>query len=258
MESLQNLEQFILGLGQVVVGLSGGVDSCLLAFVARKMVGRDNVLAVTGDSASVPSRDREFVVKFCEEHDIPHQFMLTYEHNNPNYQSNPSNRCFFCKEELYQRLNEIAHARGWKNVLDGTNVSDLSGHRPGFEALKKAGVIAPYVELGIDKNRVRNIAKHFNLEVADKAQSACLASRIPTGTPIDLEALQKVDRAENLLRDLGILNPRVRFHGDLARLELKPEEWENCFSKREIIRKELQTLGFKFVTLDLKAYEREG
>ena len=258
MQILSQLENYIQYLNRTVVAFSGGVDSALLAFLARKNLGQEQMIAITGDSASVPSQDREFVQSFCKSHVIPHQFILTYEYDDPNYKANPKNRCFFCKEELYKRLKEFAAQSGYNHILDGTNTTDLKGHRPGFEALTKAEIKTPYVELGIDKPTIRAMAKFLNLEVADKPQAACLASRIPTGTPIDVEALQKVDRAENLLRNFGVKNPRVRFHGELARLELKKEEWEACLSQREDIRKEFQVLGFKFITLDLKEYDREG
>lgn len=265
METLSRLENFVRTLGRVVVGFSGGVDSALLAVVARRTLGRENAAAVTGDSAAVPSRDRLFVQEFCCGHDIEHHFLQTYEYDNPNYRANPDNRCFFCKEELYKRLREFAAARNAQHILDGTNLTDLKGHRPGYEALQRAcvpdrqaEVVAPYVALQIGKEEVRKMAAHLNLEVATKPQTACLASRIPTGTPIDAAALKKVDDAENFLRRLGLQNPRVRFHGGLARLELKKEEWELCLTQRKEIEKGLLELGFHFVTLDLKPYAREG
>lgn len=258
MEALLRLENFIRPLGKVVTGFSGGVDSALLAVVARRTLGRENAVAVTGDSASVPSQDRLFVQEFCRQQDIAHRFIQTVEYDDPNYRANPENRCYFCKEELYKRLREFAALFGAQHILDGTNTTDLKGHRPGFEALKKAEVLAPYVTLGLDKAAVRKMASHLNLEVATKPQGACLASRIPTGTPIDPNTLKKVDAAEILLRRLGLENPRVRFHGDLARLELKKEEWAFCLEKKWEIQNGLLELGFHFVALDLKPYEREG
>lgn len=258
MDTLLKLENYIRPLRRVVIGFSGGVDSALLAYVSRKMLEKKDCVAVTGDSASVPSADRQFVEEFCSEYDILHRFIPTFEYENPDYKTNPENRCFFCKEELYKRLREFADDFGSPNILDGTNVTDLKGHRPGFEALKEANVLAPYVALGIDKPAIRKMAAHLNLKVATKPQAACLASRIPTGTPIDLEALRQIDTAENALRALGVSSPRVRFHGTLARLELKKEDWDFCVKERENILKSLQSFGFQFVTLDLKPYEREG
>lgn len=258
MDALNHLENYIRRLEKVLVAFSGGVDSALLAYVARQVLGSKNMIAVTGDSASQPSGERLFVKEFCQKYDIPHQFIQTKEYENPNYRANPENRCFFCKEELYLRLKEVASHFGFKNILDGTNRTDLKGHRPGYEALKKAEVVAPYVELKFTKQTVRDIAQFLNLEVFCKPQSACLASRIPTGTPIEIESLQAVDAAENVLKDLGIKNPRVRFHGELARLELKKEEWALCLELRKEIQSKFKDLNFKFVVLDLKEYDREG
>lgn len=252
------LENHIRSFGKVWVAYSGGVDSSLLAFVARRVLGRENVLAVTGDSASVPMRDREFVVSFCREQDIPHRFIPTYEQENPDYQKNPENRCFFCKSELYRRLKEEAVDSGTTFILDGTNATDLKGHRPGYEALQKAEITTPFLDLQIDKTTVRQIAAEYGLEVAHKPQSACLASRIPTGVPIDLQKLTKVDRAENILKEFGLKNPRVRLHDTLGRIELKEEEWDVLLRHKDVIRNELKKIGFDFITLDIKPYSREG
>ena len=258
MPILQQLEDYIRARGRVVVAFSGGVDSALLAYVARKTLGSKNMLAITGDSLSLPSRDRDYCADFCRKYDIPHQFMPTFEFNDPNYVSNPANRCFFCKEELYKRLKEFCATLGYAHILDGTNVTDLKGHRPGFAALKQEEITAPYVALEINKVQIREMARFLKLEAAEKPQSACISSRVPTGTPINMEAIQKIDAAENFLKDLGMRQPRVRYHHDLARLELKKEEWAFCLEQRKKIQEGLKRLGFNHVTLDLKDYDREG
>lgn len=256
MEIAQRLVKHIASYESAVVGLSGGVDSCVLAYAARKALGKDRVVAATGDSATLPSADREFVTDFCRSHDIVHVFIDTHEYENPNYRSNPKNRCFFCKEELYRSLWKVAREKYYNVVLDGTNLDDLKGHRPGYQALLDAGVKAPLVDLKFDKETVRSLARQWKLDVADKPQSACLASRIPTGTPIDVKALQEVDRAETLLRTLGFRQVRVRHHGPLARLELLKEDWSLCLEKQKEIVQTLKDVGFEQITLDLSGYSR--
>ncbi|MDO8494374.1 MAG: ATP-dependent sacrificial sulfur transferase LarE [Deltaproteobacteria bacterium] len=254
---LTRLETYISGLGQVMVALSGGVDSALLAFLARKTLPKEKVLAVTGDSASVPSRDRDSVQEFCRQHDIPHRFLPTYEMEDPNYLSNPENRCFFCKQELYRRLKQFAVEKGFTAILDGTQVDDLKGHRPGQKAIEQEGILTPYLTLEMNKAMIRELAAYFQLQVAKKPQAACLSSRIPTGTAIAETALRQIDTAENLLRDLGFVNPRVRFHGDLARLHLTAEDTQRCLTMREQVTASLKHLGFQHVTIDLQVYDRE-
>lgn len=256
MNQADALVDYIKTLGPSLVALSGGVDSCVLAVAARKALGREKMFAVTGDSATLPSADREYVTQFCEQQEIPHMFVGTYEYENPNYQKNPANRCFYCKEELYRRLWEVAREKKLGIILDGTNLSDLQGHRPGFQALQEAKITTPFVALEFDKAAVRFVARAWNLEVADKPQSACLASRVPTGTPIQLEALQEIDQAEKALRAFGFRQVRVRHHGKLARVELTTADWILCLKNHEAVVASLKEIGFQHVTLDLVGYSR--
>lgn len=251
-KKLGALRRYFKDCGKVLVAFSGGVDSALLAYVARQELGAANILAVTGDSATVPSEDRHFVTQFCERYEIPHQFIPTYEYDNPDYRANPHNRCFFCKEELYRQLKIVAEAQGWPHIIDGTNLSDLKGHRPGMLAVQQAGIQTPYVTLEMTKEDIRKGAALLQLEVATKPQSACLASRIPTGVPIDLNALSQVDAAENKLKSFGFAEVRVRHYQEVARIEVPGNQLALCLQQRENILKALQEIGFKHVTLDLK------
>lgn len=258
MDTLSRLEHYFRARETVIVAFSGGVDSAVLAVVAHRVLG-NNMVAVTGDSASVPSRDRQLAIDFCARHGVPHEIIATQEFDNASYRANAGDRCYFCKSELFRRLDMLRTARGFQWIAEGTNVSDLGGHRPGMQAKEeRAYVISPYLDLGVTKEDVRAVARTLQLEVAEKPATACLASRIPVGTAVDPEILRRIDAAENILRDLGLLQLRVRHHGAIARIEVPSESFERCVQERERIVERFRALGYQHITLDLAGYRLGG
>ncbi|MBA2379996.1 MAG: ATP-dependent sacrificial sulfur transferase LarE [Blastocatellia bacterium] len=241
-------------LGKVFVAYSGGVDSSYLAWVANAELGREAV-CVLGLSPSVSEFQRMQARAFAELHGLNFQEIHTEEADDPNYQKNESNRCFFCKSELYGKLSEFAADAKVSVVLDGTNADDLSDHRPGREAAAISGVRSPLAEIGLTKDEIRELSRHAGLQTWDMPASPCLASRIAHGVPVTLERLSIVERGENALRRLGFREFRLRVHDELARVEIaRPEMAALDQTIFEKIDAELRTLGFKYVTLDLGGF----
>ncbi|MBI4126174.1 MAG: ATP-dependent sacrificial sulfur transferase LarE [Deltaproteobacteria bacterium] len=237
-----------------VVAFSGGVDSAVLSVLAFQELG-NRMVAAMGVSPSVPRRDRAFANTFCQQQGIPFREIATNEFEDQRYMSNPANRCYFCKSELYTKFVLLAEELRFRYVFDGTLASDLAGSRPGFQAVKeRARVVAPLVEATMTKEDIRAIARDLNLEVADKPNTACLASRLPTFTTVDPDLLRRIDSAEDGLRELGFRQVRVRHHGDVARVEVGREELLTAMCKRTDIERNLVELGWRFVTLDMAGY----
>lgn len=254
MQKLKALNDWLKREERVVVAFSGGVDSTCLAYAAHKILS-DNMMAVTGLSHSVPERDVDFVVRFSGSHGIRHEFIETGEFGVEEYLKNPENRCYYCKRDLFQKLASFAAAGNYKSVLDGTNISDLSGHRSGYKAIKEIPAVKmPFVELEITKEEIREISKIFGLSTAEKPASACLASRIPRGMRIVPSDLKMVDKAEEFLKSCGIKQVRVRHHGDVARIQVEKESFASIIRDREKIERGLKEIGYKYVTLDLTCY----
>ncbi|OGQ49967.1 MAG: TIGR00268 family protein [Deltaproteobacteria bacterium RIFCSPLOWO2_02_FULL_47_10] len=255
---LENLRAKLKSLESAVVAFSGGVDSAVLTYVAHDVLD-GSMLAVTGSSPSVPSRDLEAAVKFCRRREIPHMIVETHEFDDKNYVANPENRCFYCKGDLFKCLGIVAVQKGFKYVVEGTNASEILGHRPGFEAARSnPNVVTPYVKLGITKDDVRALAHKLGLEVADKPSTACLSSRIPTGTRLDADILKRVDEAENFLLSLGVKQVRLRHHGDIARIEVDSGDMTLCVEKNPAIAEKIRSLGWKYAVLDLSGYRTGG
>lgn len=243
--------------GSVLVGFSGGVDSAYLACVAVDALGSDHVLAVIGRSASYPeaqwARAREVAATF----DIPVLEVNTDEMSDPRYAANPVNRCYFCKNELWGRLTPVAEERGLAVIVDGTNADDRSDHRPGRQAARERGVESPLAELGFTKDDIRALSKRRGIQTWSQPSSPCLSSRLPYGTAVTPERLQRVERAEAALRALGITgNLRVRYFGEMARIELDPpvlELWHTGERRAELERA-VREAGFAEVEVDPRGF----
>lgn len=252
----RDLRAKIAGYGRAVVAFSGGVDSALVAAVAVAELGEDAV-AVTGLSPSLPARERRAAETFARGVGIRWVPLATNELDDPRYASNPANRCYFCKSELYGLLEPYAAARG-ATLLDGLNADDLSEIRPGRRAAGERGVRSPLAEAGFTKADVRDLARRLGLDVADKPAAACLSSRFPTGTAIDAAALGRVEAAEDAVIAAGFDDLRVRHHGDLARLEVPAERVAEAFAARAALAAGIRAAGYAAVVLDLAGYARGG
>lgn len=257
-EKLKTLKNSINSYGSILVAFSAGVDSSFLLKVARDTLGRDKTLAVTGRSPSVPQRELSEAESFVKEFDIDHLVVDTEEMDSLEYSGNPSDRCYYCKSELFGKLDLIAKERGIKVVADGANADDLKDHRPGAKAAGELCVVSPLQDAGLTKEEIRLFSREMELPTWDKPEMACLASRIPYGDPITEESLNKVEKAEEFLRELGFAQIRVRCHGDMARLEFLPHETTKAAESlmAHIIDNGLKEIGFSYVTLDLAGYRK--
>jgi uncharacterized protein len=242
-------------IGSCVVAFSGGVDSALVLHVATSELG-ERALGVTGRSESLAEREYAGAIGFAGAAGAAHEVVDTRELSDPNYAANPVNRCYFCKSELYTKLREIAAARGFAAIVDGFNLDDEGDWRPGRKAARENGVRSPLAEAGFHKADVRALARELGLDVWDKPALACLSSRFPYGTPITLELLRQVDRAEQAVHDAGIRVCRVRHHGDVARIEVPAHEVAAFADPalREAIVVGVKAAGYRYIALDLGGY----
>jgi uncharacterized protein len=254
-KKLEQLKALFLEMEQALIAYSGGVDSTLVAKVAYDVLG-DRALAVTAMSPSLLPEELEDASLQAATIGIPHQIIQTHEMENPNYTSNPVNRCYFCKSELHDTLKPLAVQLGYPYVVDGVNADDLHDYRPGIQAAKERGARSPLAEVGITKAEVRQISKELGLPWWEKPAQPCLSSRFPYGEEITVAKLQRVGRAEIYLRKLGYQNLRVRSEGDTARIELPPEQIKEFVLKTDLqsIVSAFQEFGFIYVTLDLEGY----
>jgi pyridinium-3,5-biscarboxylic acid mononucleotide sulfurtransferase len=245
-------------IGSLIVALSGGADSAYLSWSARRALG-DCALSVTALSSSFSAYDRAMVSEFVVKLGIRHEFIETHEMDNPAYRANGANRCYFCKDELFSVLDELALKRGYNAIAYGVNADDTLDFRPGHRAATKHQVLAPLLNAGLYKSEIRWLSRRAGLPTWDRPASACLSSRLPYGTEVTPERLALIERAEAALRELGFRQFRVRLHDKLARVEISAEEMPRAFSPEmaKAIAERLRAAGFTYVALDLEGY-RQG
>jgi uncharacterized protein len=254
---LEQLKTTLRSCGRTLVAYSGGVDSVLLAKVAHDALGND-ALAVIADSPSLPRREFQEALDIARRFGFTVHVVNTHEMADANYTSNPANRCYFCKTELFEELTKIAKREHWQTIVYGENASDAGDYRPGAVAAKEYKVRAPLKEVGLTKAEVRKLSAELGLPTADKPQMACLSSRIPYGEPVTDEALRMIEAAEDVLRDAGFHEVRVRHHKNMARIEVGAEEFQKLFDEdvRGTVTRALKKIGYAYVTLDLQGYRR--
>jgi uncharacterized protein len=241
------------GMDSVIVALSGGVDSSLVAYAAHRALG-ERSLAVTSGSESLKREDLELARRLTERWGMNHLVIETPELDNPDYARNPVDRCYYCKSTLYDGLARVAHERGISAIANGANLDDMGDHRPGMRAGREFKVRSPLLECGFRKSDIRALAAAYGLPNADKPQAACLASRVPYGTPVSRELLARIERAERVLADLGFGQCRVRHHGDVARLEIAPEQIPLAIERKSELVQAIKACGYAFVALDLEGF----
>ena len=255
----RKLEDYFSKHSAAIVAFSGGVDSALLAYVAHSTLGT-RMVATIADSPSLARREYRSAINFAQNHGIPLRIVRTREMENPLYRANQGNRCYYCKKALFEKLKELRGqieeslpGSSWP-VFYGVNLDDLNDYRPGIRAACEASVLAPYIELSIDKMTIRSLCTYYGLEIADKPAMPCMSSRILYGEEVTLEKLNQVEKAEDFLYDIGFRILRVRHHGDTARIEVPPEDFKVLIENRNKISKKFHELGFTYVSLDLDGF----
>jgi len=252
---LEKLKKILFKMKKVLVAFSGGVDSTFLLKVARDVLG-ENVLAVTASSETYPQGEIEDAKKLARKLKVRHSVIHTCELENPDFVGNPPQRCYYCKQELFSRLKEIAEVETIPYVLDGSNYEDTADFRPGAEAAQELGIRSPLKEAKLFKSEIRALSKKLNLTTWNKPSLACLSSRFPYYTEIDKKSIKQIGQAEEFLKKLGFRQVRVRHHDHIARVEIEAEEFPKIIKQetREKIVKNFKKFGYTYVSLDLAGY----
>lgn len=255
MNKLDKLKEILKSYGKTILAYSGGVDSSFLAKVAHEVLG-DNLLAVTAMSETYPEREYVEAVDQANKIGVKHKTIYSSELKIEGYAENTRKRCYYCRGELFSKLKKIADKEKYETIMYGAIVDDLGDHRPGMTVANQLGIKAPLIEAGLSKKEIRELSKEMGLETWNKPSAACLSSRIPYGTRVTKKRLSKIDRAEQVLINLGFRQLRVRYHGEVARIEVSTEEIKRFFDEeiREKITEEFRKIGFKYTALDLKGY----
>ena len=255
LEKLENLKKYLLEKGRIAVAFSSGVDSTFLLKVAHDVL-RDNAIAITATAEFVPDMELAESKQFCEKEDIHHDICTGEQMKEPAFTSNPPDRCYICKKALFTKMKEIAVSRGDFVLVEGSNADDCHDYRPGMKAIKELGILSPLQEVNLSKSEIRFLSEKLKLSTWDKPSYACLASRFVYGENITTEKLSMVDRAEQLLLDLGFRQFRVRLHGKMARIEILTEEFDKIIEEkvRTEITSKFREYGFTYVSLDLNGY----
>ena len=257
----QALKDYFKDLGSAAIAFSSGVDSTLMLKVAHDVLG-NRTIAVTARSHSFPAREKTEASDFCKKEGIEHVFIDSEELNIPGFTQNPKNRCYLCKRELFERIIEVAGQHDIPHVCEGSNLDDNGDYRPGLQAIAELGVKSPLRECNLWKSEIRAISKELGLDTWKKQSFACLASRFVYGETISVKKLDMVDKAEQLLIDLGFVQERVRIHsfgngetsGTIARIEVNPDEFQKLLENHETIVSEFKKIGFNYVSMDLQGY----
>lgn len=256
-ESHRKLNALLRSMDRVLVAYSGGIDSTLVLKLAYDALGPENTAAAIAVSPSLATHDLADAKKVAEQIGAPLHELASTEIHDPNYTANNPDRCYFCKTNVYDTLIDFAGKEGYRWILDGTNKDDLGDHRPGLRAAREHGVRSPLQECGIGKEVIRKLARELELSNWNKPANACLSSRIPHGSTVTPEKLGQVEKAELILKTLGYTGHRVRHHGTIARLELRPDDLSRAIEQRDTLLEALLPVGFRHITVDLAGY-RQG